>query len=66
MAVFLPLLVVIVFAAMWWSRRGSTLTRSCLWRLDRRLGPTTWRCAACGATTQSDRAPRQCLRPSGD
>jgi hypothetical protein len=65
MVLLLPLLLVGVFAYMWLSRRGSTLTRDCLWRLDRSLGPSCWRCAACGAVckTVKDQEPRQCLRP---
>ncbi|QYZ68725.1 hypothetical protein [Neotabrizicola shimadae] len=65
MAVLLPFLAVAVFLAMWWSRRGSTLTRDCRWRLDRRLGPTTWHCATCGATCDpGSGTPRDCLHPA--
>lgn len=64
MVLLLPLLLIGVLAYMWISRRGSTLTRDCLWRMDRTIGPTTWRCAACGAVCNpgQGREPRQCLR----
>ena len=41
------LLAIAVFLYLWLSRRGSTLTRQCLWRESRAEG--IWRCAACGA-----------------
>lgn len=50
-----------VFLYLWISRRGSTLTRACRWRLDRSVGPDHWRCAACGAEVDG-REPRDCLR----
>lgn len=66
MVLLLPLLLVGVFAYMWFARRGSTLTRDCLWRMDRSLGPGLWRCAVCGATCRvvQGKEPRHCLRPS--
>lgn len=66
MVLLLPLLLVGVFSYMWVARRGSTLTRDCLWRLDRSLGPDEWRCATCAATCRiaKRRQPRQCLRAS--
>jgi LSD1 subclass zinc finger protein len=60
MPVLLLILLVSVFAYLWLARRGKTLTRSCRWRLDRTLGPSHHRCAACGAVT--DAVPRHCLR----
>lgn len=64
MFLLLPLLLLGVVLYLWITRRHSTLTRLCRWRLDRRLGPDSWHCAACGAvcTTAQGRAPRQCLR----
>lgn len=62
MPILIPLLLIGVFAVLWFSRRRSTLTRSCRWRLDRATGPAIWRCAVCGAQVTSDRAPRDCLR----
>lgn len=66
MVLLLPLLLVGVFAYMWFARRGSTLTRECRWRQDRTLGPASWRCATCGATCNPapGRLPRACLRPA--
>ena len=66
MVLLLPLLLVGVFTYMWFARRGSTLTRDCLWRTDRGLGPDMWRCATCRATCQvvKGKEPRQCLRTS--
>jgi hypothetical protein len=54
-------LLLAVFLYMAISRRGSTLTRSCRWRLDRSVAPDFWRCAACGAESRGDE-PRDCLR----
>lgn len=64
MFLLLPLLLLGVVLYLWVTRRNSTLTRLCRWRLDRRLGADSWHCAACGAvcTTMRGRAPRQCLR----
>ena len=62
MILLLPLLAIGVFLYLWLSRRGSTLTRHCLWRQHRAEG--LWRCAACGAEMGDTKAqPRQCLRP---
>ena len=54
-----------VFLYMWISRRRSSLTRQCLWRLDRTVGPGHFRCAACGASCDlpPGQQPRQCLNP---
>lgn len=63
----MPLILIVLaigtFGCMWLSRRGSTLTRMCRWRRD---GGAGWRCAACGAVTETGqgRAPRQCLNPN--
>lgn len=62
MPVLLIILLVAVFAYAWAARRGSTLTRACRWRLDRGIGPQSYRCAACGAVVEGVRAPNQCLR----
>lgn len=68
MPVLLILLAVGVFVWLWFARRGSTLTRTCRWRLDRSVGPTHHVCAACGATCDlpEGRTPRDCLRPQKD
>lgn len=65
--ILLILLLVGVLAYMWVARRGSTLTRACLWRLDRTAGPEAWRCSACGATVAvaPGKRPKDCLRPAG-
>ncbi|MBE0554666.1 MAG: hypothetical protein IH625_13335 [Rhodobacteraceae bacterium] len=65
MFLLLPLLLAAVLIWLWLARRGSTLTRACRWRLDRALGPSVHRCAACGAICDPGpgRAPRDCLRP---
>lgn len=65
MPILIPLLLIGVFAVLWFTRRGATLTRVCRWRLDRAAGPEVWRCAVCGAVTTSARAPRHCLRDAG-
>ncbi|MES2432691.1 MAG: hypothetical protein V4586_02570 [Pseudomonadota bacterium] len=64
MPLLLLVLVVAVFVYAWLARRNSTLTRSCRWRLDRRLGASQYRCVGCGATcdTGSARLPQHCLR----
>lgn len=61
MPIVMILLGMAVFAYMWISRRGSTLTRACRWRLDRSVAPDFWHCAACGATLRGAE-PRDCLR----
>ncbi len=58
----MPLLVLIalgVIAYLWWRWRFTTLTRDCSWREHRDNG--TWRCAFCGAQTDTG-PPRRCLR----
>jgi hypothetical protein len=64
MPVLLLILVVSVFAYAWVARRGSTLTKACRWRLDRALGPDSYRCAACGAQWNgvAGKTPNHCLR----
>ena len=64
MPLLLLVLVVAVFVYAWLARRNSTLTRNCRWRLDRRLGPSQYHCAACGARCDPGvgQVPRQCLR----
>ncbi|MEY4984200.1 MAG: hypothetical protein RIR62_2466 [Pseudomonadota bacterium] len=63
MPVLVILLILSVLIYLWFARRGSTLTRHCRWRQDRRAGPDMWRCAVCGAAVAGTGAPRQCLRP---
>lgn len=64
----MPLLLLVLLIGtllyMWLSRRNSTLTRACRWRLDRTGGPNHYRCAACNAETDppQGKAPRDCLR----
>jgi LSD1 subclass zinc finger protein len=60
----LLILLVAVFAYAWLARRGSTLTRSCRWRLDRTVGAASYRCATCGAQIEgtAGKPPNQCLR----
>jgi succinate dehydrogenase/fumarate reductase-like Fe-S protein len=43
------------------TRRNSTLTRNCRWRLDRSVAPDHWHCVACGAVARGPE-PRDCLR----
>ncbi|MDP2048334.1 MAG: hypothetical protein Q8K33_05535 [Cypionkella sp.] len=64
MPLLLLVLLVSVFVYAWAARRNSTLTRDCRWRLDRRAGPSSYHCAACGAVCDpgAGRGPRQCLR----
>lgn len=66
MPVVILLLLLAVFGYLWMARRGATLTRACRWRADRSLGPGSWRCAVCRAVTESQRAPRHCLRAKMD
>ncbi|GAB4389587.1 hypothetical protein [Albidovulum sp.] len=61
MPVLLLVLLLGVLLYLWWSRRGTTLTRLCRWRPDRGGGADHYRCAACGA--ECDGPPRHCLRP---
>lgn len=65
MPILLLILLIGVLGYMWITRRGSTLTRLCRWRLDRSLGAAGYRCVACGATctTETGKEPRHCLRP---
>lgn len=65
MPILILILVAGVFLYLWLSRRTSTLTRACRWRMDRATGPDVWRCAACGAVTTvpAGKRPRDCLRP---
>lgn len=60
----MPLLILIlligVFAYLFWQRRTSSLTRICAWRLEKSAGQ--WRCAACGAVQMGEKEPRDCLR----
>jgi hypothetical protein len=64
MPLLLLLLGISVFGYAWISRRNSSLTRACKWRLDRRLGPSQYRCIACNALCDpgTGRSPRDCLR----
>lgn len=61
MPLLLLVLAVSVFLYLWITRRNSTLTRNCRWRLDRRVASDAWRCVACGATARGAE-PRDCLR----
>lgn len=61
MPILLIFLAVSVFLYLWLTRRNSTLTRACRWRLDRSVAPDFWHCTACGATAQGAE-PRDCLR----
>lgn len=63
MPVLLILLAVSVFLYLWLTRRKSTLTRNCRWRLDRSVAPDNWHCVACGATARGAE-PKDCLRDS--
>ena len=63
MPLLLLLLLLGTLLYMWLSRRNSTLTRACRWRLDRTLGPNHYRCAACNAEIETaGQEPRDCLR----
>jgi|JI8StandDraft_1071087.scaffolds.fasta_scaffold613369_2 hypothetical protein len=62
MPILLLVLGASVFLYLWLSRRNSTLTRACRWRLDRSTAVDAWRCAACGAVARGDE-PKDCLRP---
>jgi hypothetical protein len=54
-----------VFLYIWISRRRFSLTRLCLWRLDRTVGPGHFGSAACGAICDLPvgAEPRHCLNP---
>ncbi|EEE38537.1 hypothetical protein RKLH11_2379 [Rhodobacteraceae bacterium KLH11] len=60
MPVLLLLLVIGVFTYFIWRSRTSSLTRDCRWRQDRKEG--LWRCAFCGAVSESEGAPKNCLK----
>jgi hypothetical protein len=64
MPLLLLLLLLGVLLYMWLSRRNSTLTRNCRWRLDRSSGAELYRCAACGAEVvmPKGKEPKACLR----
>jgi hypothetical protein len=64
MPLLLLFLALAVYGYLWLSRRNSTLTRDCRWRLDRSAGLASYRCAACGAecTVARGKSPRHCLR----
>ncbi|WP_295076701.1 hypothetical protein [Tabrizicola sp.] len=61
MPLLLLVLAVSVFLYLWITRRNSTLTRNCRWRLDRNVAPDHWHCVACGAVARGPE-PRDCLR----
>jgi len=61
MPLLLLLLGASVFLYLWITRRNSTLTRNCRWRLDRSVAPDHWHCVACGATA-GGAEPKDCLR----
>jgi hypothetical protein len=65
MPLLLLVLLVGVLLYLWLSRRNSTLTAACKWRLDRSLGADSYRCATCGAVVEmgAGKQPRQCLAP---
>ncbi|KIC40032.1 hypothetical protein RA27_14395 [Ruegeria sp. ANG-R] len=60
MPILLLLLAAGVFAYFLWRSRTSSLTRECRWRQHRKEGD--WRCVFCGAVSQSDAEPTQCLK----
>lgn len=68
----MPLLLLVLLLGtllyMWLSRRNSTLTRACRWRLDKAGGANHYRCAACNAETDTapGKLPRDCLRKRPD
>lgn len=62
MPILVLILLIAVFAYLYFAKRGSTLTPDCRWRMDRTIAPDAWRCASCGAQTRG-KAPRACLRP---
>jgi hypothetical protein len=64
MLVALGLVLAVVLVAIY----SRPAMRGCRWREDRAAhraaGRTAWRCAACGATAETDGiAPRRCLGP---
>lgn len=60
MPILLLILLVGVFAYLWWQRRTTTLTRDCRWWQDRTSG--SWHCAFCGAELAQEKAPTVCLK----
>lgn len=64
MPLLLLFLLISVLLYLWLSRRNSTLTRTCRWRLDRTVSPTHFKCAACGAEYDAPpgKSPNLCLR----
>ncbi len=65
MPLLLLILLLSVLAYLWVTRRNSTLTRACRWRLDRTRGANIHHCVACGAVCDASpgRSPNACLRP---
>jgi hypothetical protein len=59
MPILLILLLIGVFAYLYWQRRTTTLTRNCRWR---QTAPGHWWCAYCGAETDADKSPIVCLQ----
>ncbi|MGO4907535.1 hypothetical protein ACEN2J_04295 [Pseudorhodobacter sp. W20_MBD10_FR17] len=63
MPILLLILLLGTLLFMWLSRRNSTLTRACRWRLDRTAGSNHYRCTACNAEMDTQgKEPRDCLR----
>lgn len=60
MPLLILILLVAVFAYLYWQRRSTSLTRVCAWRQQRAAGQ--WRCVACGAIQPGATQPRVCLR----
>ncbi|MBT8156072.1 hypothetical protein KMP13_19855 [Epibacterium ulvae] len=58
MPVILTILLLGVFAYLYWKRKTTTLTRNCRWRENRRAGH--WDCAFCGARVEGATAPKDC------
>ena len=66
MIALIPILAFGVLLFLWWTRRGSGVTRLCRWRQGAISAEgVSWRCSACGAQARLDQeqVPRQCLRP---
>jgi len=60
MPLLLILLALGVLGFLWYVRATTTLTRDCRWRQDKARG--VWRCAFCGAETEGENQPKDCLR----
>ena len=60
MPVLLLLLLLGVIAYFVWRARTTTLTRDCRWRQVSREGD--WQCNFCGAHTQAQKMPTDCLK----